>query len=185
MSMCHICLARPCLGVSSYTSGLVSVSPSQYPVLKLPTSTGDNFGIVKLLISTHTQLGAHLGARLSHHLKFATCRSAPCCHCIHTTSLIFNLPSPPCMACTLIHDITPITLLHLLSCIPAASHLHTHICPYLAHTLVPHLHHAPCLHHTVPCLHAMPNSCPHASWLCLATPHFTCRSSRHAELATE
>ena len=29
MSVCHICSAHPSLGVSSYTSGLVSVSPSQ------------------------------------------------------------------------------------------------------------------------------------------------------------
>ena len=29
MSVCHICSARPSLGVSLYMSGLVSVSPSQ------------------------------------------------------------------------------------------------------------------------------------------------------------
>jgi len=31
VSVCHICSAHPCLRVSSYTSGLVSVSPSQVP----------------------------------------------------------------------------------------------------------------------------------------------------------
>ena len=31
MSVCHICSARPSLGVSSYMSGLVSVSPSHSP----------------------------------------------------------------------------------------------------------------------------------------------------------
>ena len=31
VSVCHVCSAHLCLGVSSYTSGLVSVSPSQLP----------------------------------------------------------------------------------------------------------------------------------------------------------
>ena len=48
------------------------------------------------------------------------------------------LPSPPCIACPLVRDITPITLLHPSSHIPATSHLCTHSRPYLAHTLVPH-----------------------------------------------
>ena len=50
----------------------------RYLALKLPTSTGDDFGIVDLLVSTRAQLGARLGARLSCRLKFATRHPAPC-----------------------------------------------------------------------------------------------------------
>ena len=69
----------------------------RYLVLKLPTSTGDDFGIVKLLISTHMQLGTHLGARLSCCLKFAACHSAPCHHHIHTTLSPLALVSLHCL----------------------------------------------------------------------------------------
>ena len=55
----------------------------RYPALKLPTSTGDDFGIVNLLVSTCVELGPHLGARLSRCLKFAARRPAPCL--IHPT----------------------------------------------------------------------------------------------------
>ena len=50
----------------------------RYLALKLPTSTGDDFGIVDLFISTRMQLGTHLGARLSRSLKFAARHPAPC-----------------------------------------------------------------------------------------------------------
>ena len=101
-----------CTGTCGFICGKTCTYRSpvcRYPVLKLPTSMGDDFGIVDLLIGTRTQLGAHLGTRLSRHLKFATRHSAPCRHHIHT-SLMFNLPSPPCIACLLFHDITLLLL---------------------------------------------------------------------------
>ena len=53
------------------------------------------------------------------HSPFSTRR-------IHTTlsppHSLFNLPSPPCIACPLVCDLTPITLLHPSSRMPATFH---------------------------------------------------------------
>ena len=72
VSVCHICLAHPCLRVSSYMSGLVSVSPSQtcHP-RRLPTSMCAAFSMPLLPPSQ--------------------------CHrrCLCTTPTAISLPSPP------------------------------------------------------------------------------------------
>ena len=100
----------------------------RYPALKLPTSTGDNFGIVNLLVSTRAQLGTHLGARFSRCLKFAAHRSAPATstpHCHHLTH---------CLTCP------------CLPALPARSSVTSHPSPSYTRRLVslPHFTHRSC-----------------------------------------
>jgi len=46
VSVCHICSAHPCLRVSSYTSGLISMLPSQSAVKDTPRST-NHFSVLE------------------------------------------------------------------------------------------------------------------------------------------
>ena len=73
-----------CTGTCGFIRGKTCTYRSpvcSYLALKLPMSTGVDFGMSKYSQSTHAQSGAHLGARLSCHLKI--------CHWLSST-----LPSP-------------------------------------------------------------------------------------------
>ena len=87
-----------CTGTCGFIHGKTCTYRShvcRYLALKLPMSTGVDFGMSKYSQSTHAhaQLGALLGTRLSCHLKICRLLSSTLLspHPHGTTSLMFNM----------------------------------------------------------------------------------------------